>query len=107
MDGWMEKGGRDKNCLPTCNIETYTGGTYGGVTPITFSDCFRGSSTALNLAYLPLAGLYLTDLCFLFDVPNREHQVESTLNMIAYCQNSTYGEREGGGKMTERGEGRE
>lgn len=46
----------------------------------------------LYLSVFLCAGLYLTDLCFLHDLPNKGSQVESTLNMIAYCQNSTYGE---------------
>ena len=39
----------------------------------------------------PPTGLYLTDLSYLHGIPNKGYQVECILNLIAYCQNSSYG----------------
>jgi len=54
----------------------------------------RDHMNAAKLPCIPHLGMYLTDLSFLQNLSTRGHsaQVDTIMNMIAYCQNSTYGE---------------
>ena len=44
-----------------------------------------------RLPCVPYLGLFLTDLCFINEVPSKRGQTDAICNTIAYFQNSTYG----------------
>ena len=51
----------------------------------------RDHMAADKLPCIPYLGLFLTDLCFTYEIPSKRGQFDTVCNTIAYFQNSTYG----------------